>query len=201
MGINVGVVASTPTVRRGLLSVLEEAGFEGVPLAGLEEWVPRKGGAAVLVVATDPSAGEAIRLFWDEHPHVPIIAITTDGDVGTFAEAIRAGAVTAVAEDSPTEHLVTALVAALDGWTVFPTEIARAMATRVPPVTEPGAWVSDAELGWLRSLAEGTTVPTIAEIAGYSEREMFRVLQRLYQRVGVSSRTEAIIWATKNGLL
>ncbi len=201
MGQNVGVVATGPTVRRGLLSVLAEAGFEGVPLEDLEDWVPGKGGAAVLVVAPDPSAKEAIRNFCDEHPHVPVIAITTDGDVGTFGEAIRAGAVTAIAEDAPTEHLVAALVSALDGWTVMPTEIARAMAARVPPVTDPSAWVSDSELGWLRSLAEGTTVPVIAESAGYSEREMFRVLQRLYQRVGVGSRTEAIIWATKNGLL
>ena len=200
MGQNVGVVATTPTVRRGLLSVLEEAGFEGVPLDSLEDWIPRKGGAAVLVVAPDATAMEAIRLFCDEHPHVPVVAITPDGNVGTFAEAIRAGAVTAVAEDSPIEQLVAALTAALGGWTVMPPETVRAMAERVPPNADPSAWVSEAELGWIRSLAAGTTVPAIAEVAGYSEREMFRVLQRLYQRIGVGSRTEAIIWATKNGL-
>jgi DNA-binding NarL/FixJ family response regulator len=30
---------------------------------------------------------------------------------------------------------------------------------------------------------------------------MFRVLQRMCRRIGVANRTEAIIWATKNGLL
>jgi hypothetical protein len=33
------------------------------------------------------------------------------------------------------------------------------------------------------------------------KREMFRVLQRMCRRIGVANRTEAIIWATKNGLL
>ena len=69
------------------------------------------------------------------------------------------------------------------------------------PPTPDAATSVTAWTALLRSLAEGTTVPVIAEGAGHSEREMFRVLQRLYQRVGVGSRTEAFIWATKNGLL
>lgn len=197
----IGVVARTPTVQRGLLSVLEDAGFRPVPIDDLDAWTPGVGGVGIVVVVRDDAMKDAVRTFCDEHPHIPLVGISPDPDIGTIAEVIRLGAVTAVGEEDPTEHLVNALEAAMEGLAVLPAEIARAMAARVPPPSDPMAWVSETELGWLRDLMEGVTVPEIAGEAGYSEREMFRVLARMYQRIGVTSRTEAIVWATKNGLL
>ncbi|HSR44358.1 MAG TPA: LuxR C-terminal-related transcriptional regulator [Acidimicrobiia bacterium] len=197
----IGVVARTPTVQRGLISVLEDAGFKPVPIDDLEAWTPGVGGAGIVVVVRDDAMKDAVRTFCDEHPHIPVVGISPDPDVGAIAEVIRLGAITAVGEEDPTEHLVNALEGAMEGLAVLPAEIARAMAARVPPPTDPGAWVDEAELGWLRALTEGVTVPEIASRAGYSEREMFRILARMYQRIGVTSRTEAIVWATRNGLL
>ncbi|MFW2339257.1 MAG: hypothetical protein ACN4GK_04340 [Acidimicrobiia bacterium] len=201
MAIRIGIVARTPTVQRGLAAVLTDSGYKPVPLAGLESWSPGKSGSAVIVVVRDEAMKESVRLFSDDHPHVPIVGISPDSNVGALAELIRLGAFTALGEDDPTEQLVGALGNALSGHTLLPLDIARAMAARVPPPADPAAWISDDELGWLRSLTQGVTVPELAVAAGYSEREMFRVLQRMYQRIGVANRTEAIIWATKNGLL
>ena len=41
----------------------------------------------------------------------------------------------------------------------------------------------------------------MADMVGYSEREMFRVLNELYATLGVDNRTQAIIWATRHGIL
>ncbi len=201
MELRVGLMASTPTVRRGLIAVLEEAGFVAVEVDDLESWVPGRDGTAVVTVGRDEAARDAMRVFRDDHPHVPVVAITADAQVGTVGDWLRAGATAVVGEDDPTDHLVTALRAAISGWTAVPVDTAWAMAARIPPPADPSAWVSETELSWLRSLIDGSTVPAIAVEAGYSEREMFRVLQRLYQRLGVGNRTEAIVWATRSGLL
>ena len=49
------------------------------------------------------------------------------------------------------------------------------------------------ELTWLRILAQGGTVHDLARQVGYSERALYRLLHALYGRMGVSSRTEAIL--------
>ena len=201
MATRIGIVARTPTVQRGLAAVLADSGYKPVPLTDLESWSPGKSGSAVVVVVRDEVMKESVRVFTDEHPHVPLIGISPDPTVGALAELIRLGAFTAIGEDHPTDQLIGALSNAFDSLTLLPLDIARAMASRVPPPADPEAWISEDELSWLRSLTKRVTVPELATTAGYSEREMFRILQRMYLRIGVANRTEAIIWATKNGLL
>jgi len=56
-------------------------------------------------------------------------------------------------------------------------------------------------LTWLSILANGGSVHDLAERVGYSERALYRLLHALYGRLGVSSRTEAILQASRRGLL
>ena len=201
MEATVGVHAKSPTVLRGIAAVIGDAGYPSVPIPSLAEWKPGVGGSVVVAVVRDEGVADAVRTFCEDHPHVPLIAVSPEGGVGPIADLIRLGAITAIGEDDPEERLVTAVEAALDGMSVMSADIAAAMAAFVPPAADPNAWVNDQEVGWLRQLASGVTVPTIAVDAGYSEREMFRVLQRLYRRLDVNGRTEAIVWASRQGLL
>jgi DNA-binding CsgD family transcriptional regulator len=57
------------------------------------------------------------------------------------------------------------------------------------------------ELTWLRSLAAGETVTELSLSLGYSERELYRRLRRLYTRMGASGRTDALLRAVRWGLL
>jgi DNA-binding CsgD family transcriptional regulator len=61
--------------------------------------------------------------------------------------------------------------------------------------------VTAVEIRWLQSLADGVTVAELAKQASYSEREMFRLLQRLYRRMGTRTRVAAIVKAARTGLL
>jgi DNA-binding CsgD family transcriptional regulator len=54
---------------------------------------------------------------------------------------------------------------------------------------------------WLRLLAQGVNVQELARKVGYSERALYRLLHGLYGRMRVSNRTEAILQATRWGLL
>jgi DNA-binding NarL/FixJ family response regulator len=197
----IGIYAKSPTVLRGITAVVGDAGFAAVPLPSLSDWVPGRGGSVVIAVIRDEGVADAARTFCEDHPHVPLIAISPEGGVGAIADSIRRGAITAIGEDEPEERIVTAVEAALEGMAVLSADVAAAMAAHVPPTTNPEAWVDEREAEWLRQLAAGVTVPAIAAASGYSEREMFRVLQRLYRRLDVKGRTEAIVWASKQGLL
>ena len=154
-----------------------------------------------MAAVENPAVLEEIRTFCEEHPHIPVIAVLPDLTVSDFAEAVRCGAIVAIAEDEPPETFVDALEAASRGWATVPASVLRAMAARIPRRPDPAAWVTEDEADWLRHLAAGATVTDLAEQVGYSEREMFRTLRETYARLGAKNRTEAIIWATRHGVL
>lgn len=52
--------------------------------------------------------------------------------------------------------------------------------------------ISEEEMGWLALLGEGVTVIELSVSSGYSERSMYRRLARLYERLGVVNRHEAL---------
>ncbi len=57
------------------------------------------------------------------------------------------------------------------------------------------------EVQWLRRLASGTTVATLAEALGRSLPEMYRALSTTYAKLGATNRTEAVLYAARCGLL
>lgn len=50
-------------------------------------------------------------------------------------------------------------------------------------------------------MAKGVTIQELAKKVGYSERALYRLLHGLYGRMRVSNRTEAILQASRWGLL
>ena len=60
--------------------------------------------------------------------------------------------------------------------------------------------MSDAVVARL-GLASGRIVSQLAERSGYSERAMFRLLRKVYVRMQVRNRTEALLRARQQGWL
>jgi len=197
----VGIAGYTPIWRRGIASVLADAGFLPSEVAELSEWKPGRDGAAVIVGAFEASSWDSVARFSETYPLIPVVAVIPELTVGSYAQAVRAGAIGVLGADESTDSIVTVLETSLVGRAAAPEELIRAMALRIPVAPDAAAWVQAGEAGWLRQLAAGVPVCDIAEHVGYSEREMFRMLHDLYVRIGVRNRTEAIIWATRHGLL
>ncbi len=182
--------------------MLEDEGFEVVGVDQLDAWEPGRGGVAVLVHLSDGESESAIVEHVALHPLIPVIAVLDRPSVPTVAQLVREGA-TAVLDEREEKSSVVARVVreALSGYTALPTPTVKAMAVNVPDEMDIRAWLSVEEEGWLRAMATGTRVGDLAEQTGYSERAMFRLLRRLYVRLGVTNRTEAILWASGHGLL
>jgi DNA-binding NarL/FixJ family response regulator len=112
-------------------------------------------------------------------------------------ESLIAGASGSVSRDAGVREIALALEAAVRHRTIIPTDFAHRMAAQVR--SESPTPLNVAELAWLQSLAHSATVADLGQSAGYSEREMYRRLKAIYRKIGVRSRTEALLKASRLG--
>jgi two-component system, NarL family, response regulator DesR len=200
MPLPVAVIDPAASYRLGLTSVLSKAGF--VPFEDADDlptWLAVPGCKAVLVTVRSANDWEPVRRMSGADGAV-VVALLVDPTPDRHAEALRAGATAAIAWDSSPDGIVEVVTAAVRGYTLLPAPVARAIAMGEPP-TPDADWISPQETEWLRMLAAGITIQELAAKAGYSERAFYRVLHGLYGRMRVSSRTEAILQASRWGLL
>lgn len=187
--------------RRGVGAVLADAGFATAELEALADWKTGRGGAAVVLHVEEAAELEPLVGFAMEHPHIPVIVVAPNVQVAEFAAAIKAGGTTAIEEGAPTSVVIAAIENALAGMAIIPPTILRALSMRIAAGFGEALSVSDEDIARIRALAGGTTVAQLAGDSGFSEREMFRILSDLYGRIGAANRTEAILWASRYGML
>lgn len=184
-----------------MTAILEDGGYETAAYQSLSDWAPGAGGSAIMTHTEEEEIERAIRLHVSNFPQIPVVAIMREPTLAAMAHLLRIGVVCVVDENEKEPVFPHVMGAALNGRTSLPTNLARSMAEHVPSHHATEKWVNDDESDWLRSMAAGRTVGEVAEIAGYSERAMFRLLRKLYVRIGVANRTEALMWASRNGIL
>jgi DNA-binding NarL/FixJ family response regulator len=186
----VRVIEEAAAYRRGL----EEA-FAGVGhrVAGEDE-------DADLVLVSWRAPTDCNRLeLWSKRARV--MALVAPGDAETVAHALHHGAVAAVEWRAETARIVEVAEAAARGDALLPSETARGLPDTGGDPHAERPFVDEEETEWLEALARGATVVGLADDYGYSERVMFRRLRDLYERLGASNRSEALINAVRFGLL
>ena len=97
------------------------------------------------------------------------------------------------------ETLLAALRLVRAGSAVLPREAlplaGQPPAARQRPVLDPQ------QIVWLQRLADGGTVTELARETAYSEREMYRLLEQIYCRLGTRQRSRALVLAARLGLV
>lgn len=201
-----------PVYRRGVMATLDELGIALESPHDLLDWIHREQRRVVLLTLQSADDWAVLSALCQARSDAIVVAVLTDVRIRTYVEAIRAGAATAVPRDAPPDAMKQVLQAAIEGTSMLPIEVVRALAAlpseeAAGEVTdeqgggpEPGS-PSAREIRWLRELAAGVTVARLAEQAGYSERAMFRLLRDLYVRMQVRNRTEALLRSRERGWL
>ncbi len=194
------VADPVPAYRRGLMAVLSEAGFAPVEPDDLEAWLDQHGrrGVAITVGHDDGPRVAKLRALG---PGQVIVALLSDASVDSYIDALSAGATAAAAWDDPTEVIVKVVANAFEHYCLLPLVVAQGLTLPRFPTAEPELLVTAHECTWLQHLAAGGTVAELSSEVGYSEREMFRILHDLYVRMGVQTRTEALVKAAQLGML
>lgn len=184
-----------------MASLLGDGDIEVEISEGLSDWTPHQEGSCIVLGIASGDDVAILREFHEDHPFTPVVAVSDQVDISTFAHLIRSGATALVGESEPAEDLHQVIMAALGGRVCISLDVAHRLAALVPNEEDWARWVSETEVEWLRAMASGQTVLDLAEEVGYSERAMFRYLKTMYARIGARNRTEALLWASQRGLL
>lgn len=198
--VRVAICDEAISYRRGLGTILDAAGYIVEDIDEVRAQPLLSGVSAVLFTVRSASDWEALPEMVTVNPNAKLLVLLVDATADRHAEALRAGAHAVVAWEGTPEMILAVMRAALEGSTLLPTTVAHAIAASGPAPYDP-EWITADEVGWLKLLAGGATVQQVAQKAGYSERALYRMLHGLYGRMRVSNRMEAVLQASRWGLL
>ena len=139
---------------------------------------------------------EAVRRIRERDPQAKVIVLTTYDTDEDIARALKAGAKAYVLKDISADALIACIHDVLAGKTYLAPAAAAKLAERVTRVQ-----LTPRELSTLRLMADGKSNKEIAGELGISERTVKTHLGHLFEKLAVTSRTEAIKVATRRGLV
>jgi DNA-binding NarL/FixJ family response regulator len=139
---------------------------------------------------------EAVRQIRERDPHAKVIVLTTYDTDQDISRALKAGAKAYVLKDISADRLIECIHDVLAGKTYLAPAAAAKLAEGVTHVQ-----LTPRELATLRLIADGKSNKDIAAELGISERTVKTHLGHLFEKLGVTSRTEAVAIATRRGLV
>ncbi|RBY75655.1 DNA-binding response regulator [Blastococcus sp. TF02-09] len=123
-----------------------------------------------------------------------VLVLTSFSDRERIVDAFQAGAVGYMLKDSEPDDLLKALRAAARGESPLDPRVAREV-LRSGPVLAARPELTDRERAVLRLVSQGLANKQIATRLGIREGTVKAHLSHVFQRIGVSDRTSAALWA------
>lgn len=132
-------------------------------------------------------------------PRTQIIILSGYADDARVIGALRAGAITYVEKDSQPEQLLEAVRGAVQGKAIFePTLMQRILQAQTMKSSDV---LTEREREVLRLLAEGLTNAEIAVRLSVSEETVKTHVAGILRKLGLAHRTQAAIYALRNGIV
>ena len=152
---------------------------------------------------------EATRLLLASGARGPRVLVLTTFDLDEYVyEALRAGASGFLLKSARPPELVAAVRGAAAGDTLLAPEITRRLVEsyvrRPPPGTRPSpelASLTSRELEVLRHIARGRSNAEIASLLYVTDETVKTHASRIYMKLGVRDRTQAVIVAYEHGIV
>jgi DNA-binding NarL/FixJ family response regulator len=167
-------------------------------------------GQAVDVVVCDIKAGpvggaELAGALTAQCPGVRVILMADGGDEPLLVASLMSGATGFFTKDTPIDEFFEGVEAVIKGHYAVGRNLLQSALARL--AGEPGAaprtaaQLSPAEHDILVMIGQAQSVRTIAEVRGISHKTVRNHLANIYRKLGLRSRTEAILWAAEMGLI
>jgi NarL family two-component system response regulator LiaR len=209
--IRVLLVDDHEMVRIGLAAVLgtedgiEVVGEAGNGLEGLRLARDYSPDVVLMDLVMDGMDGiETTRRLMEEMPEVRVIVLTSFLDDEKMYPVIEAGAFSYLLKTSRASEIADAIRAAARGQSVLESQVASKMMNRFrrPPQTaaQPHEDLTDREMEVLKLIALGKSNQEIADDLFIGIKTVKYHLTNLFGKLGVEDRTQAAIYAHRNGL-
>jgi DNA-binding NarL/FixJ family response regulator len=142
----------------------------------------------------------ATRQLADAAPDVRVVVLTSFVDRARILAALDAGAIGYLLKDAEPDELYRGIRAAARGDSPLAPQAAKALiAARNEPSHD--ARLSAREHEVLALLARGSANKVIARELGISEKTVKNHITRIFEALGVSDRTQAALWAQRQGIV
>jgi DNA-binding NarL/FixJ family response regulator len=144
---------------------------------------------------------EATRRIRDELDDVRVLVLTAYDDPPYVRALLEAGADGFILKTAAMNELVQAIHDVAAGKQAFDTDLISQATNENTTLPAQVEGLTNRELEVLRQAASGKTNKQIGDVLFISARTVQGHLQNIYQKLGVSSRTQAVTTALKHGLL
>jgi DNA-binding NarL/FixJ family response regulator len=213
--IGVLVVDDHELVRRGLLAFLDSepdievvgeaaGGAQALDLLASMDSAGRRPDVIVMDLQMAPIDGiestRRVRALYDD---IEVVALTSFAEEERVHAALEAGASGYLLKDSDADDVAAAVRAAHRGELQLDRVVAKRLISSLrhqrghDPVSE----LTSRELDVLRLVAAGEPNKQIAAELEISERTARTHVSRILRKLGLSSRTQAALWAVREGLV
>src|SRR5690349_15621485 len=209
--VHVVIIEDLAEVRDGLAMLVDGAdGFECAAafrtmeeaLAGIDASRPQ---VILLDLGLPGMSGiEGTRVLSARLPNVPILALTIYGDDENVFEAICAGASGYLLKNTPPARLLESLREVVDGGAPMSPEVARRVVTifrEFRPPERADYVLTPHENRLLRLLADGHNYKRAAQELNVSINTVSFHMKRIYEKLHVHSKSEAVAKAFRQGLV
>ena len=134
-----------------------------------------------------------------QYPEIHVVVLTTFQEPRQVAAALSAGASGYLVKDVEPEVLVAGIRAAVQGGAPLSPSVAAGLlrGSNQMSMVSPSS-LTPRELEILQLIVDGHTNQQIAKTLGISEKTVKTHCSRLFQRLGVTDRTQAAVWAMRN---
>lgn len=139
---------------------------------------------------------EVVKRIRERDPLAKVIILTTYDTDDDISRALKAGAKAYALKDISADDLIQCIRDVLAGKTYLAPAAAAKLAEGLSRVQ-----LTPRELSSLRLMADGKSNKEIANSLGIAERTVKTHLGHLFEKLGVTSRTEAVKVATRRGLV
>jgi DNA-binding NarL/FixJ family response regulator len=204
--IAVLVIDDHPVVRAGLAQLLERA--EGISLTGVAadgaegvEIATAERPDVVLMDLEMPAMDgiEATARIRADCPETQVVVLTSFSDRKRILDALDAGAAGYLLKDAEPEELLRGIHAAAAGEApLAPRAATELVAAR--RAARPAAELTPREREVLLMVGEGLPNKLIARRLEISEKTVKAHLTRIFERIGVTDRTQAALWVERQRL-
>jgi DNA-binding NarL/FixJ family response regulator len=204
--IRIAVAATSAVRRAGLESIIrgqpefQLAGSFGT-VAGVLSPIHS---AEVDVIVIDSDSIQGVSL--EPASNAAIVLITEVSDGRSISRLLRSGVRAVLSRESDTDDILSAIYAAYDGLVLLNTTAAESLTAIYGDHPfevdgEPSEEITSRETDVLRMLAEGRVNKDIAARLGISEHTVKFHISSILDKLGASTRTEAVTLGIRRGLI
>ena len=209
--ISVAIIEDQLDIREGLAALMDDtAGFRCAgrfrsmeqAIAGIKHDLPDV--ALVDIGLPGMSGIEGLRILRDRHPSMPLLVLTVYEDDERIFDALCAGATGYLLKNTPSARLLQSLQEALAGGAPMSPEVAHRVVElfrRVRPPASADYDLTPHETRVLKLLVEGYTYKNAAARIGVSVNTIAFHIKRIYEKLHVHSKSEAVSTALRAGLI